>query len=103
MEKDLEKKFIKHVKTLGLRTAKFIDQSRKGAPDRIVFFPKGKIIFFELKVKNNVLSEHQKDYHALLRGEGHIVFTIRDFESAKRILNTLYIDFARVSSLQCRA
>lgn len=87
MEKHLERKIVKYVKETGLRTAKFIDQSRKGAPDRIVFYPKARILFLETKFGKNGLSAHQTDYHQILKSEGHTVKMAWTIEQAEAAIN----------------
>lgn len=89
MEKDLEKRIVKYVKSLGLRTAKFIDQSRRGAPDRMIFFSYAKILFLETKVGKNGLSEHQKAYHSILTNEGHRVKAVWTFEDAEKEIDKM--------------
>lgn len=79
MEKHLEQKVNKLCKSLGLRVTKFVDQSRRGAPDRIVWYPRGRLLFIEAKFGRNGLSDHQIEYHDILRAEGHEVISSNNF------------------------
>lgn len=88
MESNLQSRTIKHANSIGLRAAKFVDQSRKGAPDLIIFFSRGFLIFIETKIGKNGLSEHQKDYHTTLKKEGFEVYTVYTFEVAQYLLNS---------------
>ena len=90
MEKNLEKRIVDYAKSLGLRSAKFIDQSRKGAPDRMIFYPKGVILFLETKVGKNGLSVHQEKYHQVLVSEDHLVCAVWNFEQAKKEIDEAY-------------
>lgn len=88
MESNTQSRTIKYANSIGLRAAKFVDQSRKGAPDLQIFFDRGYLIFFETKAGNNGLSEHQKDYHRDLKKRGFEVYTIYSFDVAQYMLDT---------------
>jgi hypothetical protein len=48
-EKEIERKLVKMVKSLGGRCPKWVSPGSAGVPDRIILLPKGRIIFVELK------------------------------------------------------
>jgi hypothetical protein len=83
MESHLQRQAIRLAKKFGFRASKFVDQSRRGAPDLIVWFPYGRILFIETKFGRNGPSEHQKEYHRLLRKEGHNVLLARSIDTIR--------------------
>lgn len=90
MEKNLEKKIVAYCKKRGLVTSKFTDQSRRGAPDRIVWFKNGVLLFIETKYGNNGPSEHQSDYQKFLHEHRHHSIVSKDFEWIKAHIDTLH-------------
>lgn len=51
LEKDIERKLMMRVKSVGGLALKFISPGFVGVPDRIILMPNGKIAFAELKAK----------------------------------------------------
>lgn len=49
LERDLERMFCKHVKSIGGLCEKFTSPGRRSVPDRLVTLPDNRIIFVELK------------------------------------------------------
>lgn len=90
MEKLLEIKINNYCKRLGLKTTKFIDQSRRGAPDRIVWFDGGVTLFVETKYKSNGPSRHQIAYQKWLENIGHPVIMAREFGPVKAEIDRIY-------------
>ena len=86
-----EKKFVRELKRdLNIRAVKFHDDSRRGAPDRLVILPQGDCMFVEFKLPGEKLREEQVDYHAFLESWGHEVVTCWSAEYAKkRVADTL--------------
>jgi hypothetical protein len=76
LESKLEEKFTLAVrKILGGRTMKMVP-TEKGAPDRLVLLPDGKIELVELKTDTGVVSPRQRLWHsraALLGTTVHVV------------------------------
>lgn len=68
-EADLEAFFRKQVKLAGGRSIKLLPVE-KGIPDRLVFFPGGRIFLVELKADDGVLSPAQVLWHRKLRTLG---------------------------------
>jgi hypothetical protein len=59
---------------LGGMCPKFVDPSRRGAPDRMVMLPGKPVIFVEMKREAlGRVAAHQKRYHDDLRALGHRV------------------------------
>lgn len=66
---------------LGGMCPKFVDPSRRGAPDRMVILPGYPIHFVEMKrYKLGVVRPWQERYHADLRRCGHKVWVLRSKE-----------------------
>lgn len=59
-EKSIEQYLVKRVKSIGGKAYKFVSPGNAGAPDRIVIFPTGRIVFTELKCETGKLSKLQK-------------------------------------------
>ncbi len=79
-ERDIEKSLIKGVKRLGGVAFKWVSPGCRGVPDRIAFFPGGKIALVELKREDGSLSPSQKRAHAKLKSFGARVYTLYSFE-----------------------
>jgi hypothetical protein len=64
---------------------KFIDPARRGAPDRMVLLPGGRIHFVEMKrSKFGKVAPHQERYHADLRRLGfsvHVLWSVEDVDA----------------------
>ncbi|SFS01614.1 VRR-NUC domain-containing protein, partial [Anaeromicropila populeti] len=54
-EKRIEQKMTQEVKKLGGRAVKFVSPGWDGVPDRIVFFPGGRVAFVEVKAPGKKL------------------------------------------------
>lgn len=76
LEKAEERKFAKGLKDeYNLRAIKYTDSAKRGAPDRLVLLPYGKLMFIEFKRRGENLREEQIDYHKWLRSLDHYVVT----------------------------
>ncbi len=75
-ESDIEKYLTKQVKLLGGKAYKWVSPGNNGVPDRIVFLPKGHIIFVELKAPGKMPTELQTHQHRKLNALGHDVFVL---------------------------
>lgn len=60
--------------------AKVVDKGRRGAPDRELRFPKGKIVYVETKAKDGRLKKWQVEYQKDLRDLGFLVFVLWTIE-----------------------
>jgi hypothetical protein len=70
LEKELEAKFVKKVKSIGGMAEKFTSPGRRSCPDRLVSLPGGRIIFVELKQNGKKPTENQKRDHEKRRALG---------------------------------
>lgn len=59
-ERRIEEILIREVNKIGGRTYKWVSPGNSGVPDRIVFFPDGRVFFVELKTESGRLSAQQK-------------------------------------------
>jgi len=80
LERDIEKKFVAHVKSLGGTAEKFTSPARRSVPDRIVTLPGGRIIFLELKATGKEATEQQAKDHKRRRDLGCDVRVINSLE-----------------------
>lgn len=75
------------VVSLGGMCQKFVDPGRRGAPDRMVLLPDGRIYFVEMKrAKFGRIAPWQERYHADLRARGFIVLVLRSKEDVDGFL-----------------
>jgi len=79
-ERDIEAYFVKRVKEAGGLQRKFVSPGVRGVPDRIAFFPVGRIYLIEFKAPDGKLSVHQAREIDRLFKVGFEVWIIRDFE-----------------------
>jgi hypothetical protein len=70
LERDIEKAFVKRVKSLGGMAEKFTSPNRRSVPDRLVTLPDGKIIFVELKRPGGKPTDAQRRDHERRRALG---------------------------------
>lgn len=81
LERDIEKAFVKRVKSLGGIAEKFTSPGRRSVPDRLVTLPGGKIIFVELKAPGKVPTDNQLRDHEKRRDMGCDVRVINSIEA----------------------
>lgn len=70
LERDIEKAFVKRVKSLGGMAEKFTSPAKRSVPDRIVTLPGGRVIFVECKRPGAKPTELQLRDHAARRALG---------------------------------
>lgn len=80
LERDIEKKFVAHVKSLGGTAEKFTSPARRSVPDRLVTLPGGRIIFVELKATGKEATAAQAKDHDRRRALGCDVRVINSLE-----------------------
>lgn len=89
MEKHLEAKLRRKVKSLGGECLKWTSPPLRGAPDRIIFLPDGRVIFVETKFGKNGPSAQQLKFHSLLHAQGQHVWLIGNEEQLQEFLKEL--------------
>lgn len=86
----VEKYLVDKVQALGGFCPKFIDGSRRGAPDRLVILPGHPTYFVELKrPKFGSVEPWQKRYHEQLRACGQKVWVLSSIEMVDDFLLAL--------------
>jgi hypothetical protein len=69
-ERDIEKYFAKSVESHGGVSFKWTSPSHRGVPDRIAIFPKGRVVFVEIKRANGKFSRLQEHVAKILKSLG---------------------------------
>lgn len=88
LEKEEEDKFVNLAFGRGCKAIKFIDPSSRNAPDRMVFCPKARTIFFEFKRLGDRPRNGQLKYHEGLRSLGFEVYVVYNAVQAACILES---------------
>lgn len=85
-ESDIEGYLYKRVIHLGgeIRKVKWI--GRRGAPDRCVMLPGGRLIWVECKAPGEIPEPHQDREHERLRRVGQIVEVVDSMERVDEVL-----------------
>ena len=89
LEKEIEKKLTSETKKRGGLCLKFVPLSLNGVPDRLVFFPKGKFGFIELKAPGKKLRPQQEKRKRQLEALGFLVFKVDTKEMIGGILDAI--------------
>ena len=89
LEKELEKKLVKAIKSLGGICWKLTSPGTVGVPDRICLLNKGKIIFVEVKREGETLRPVQKKRKQELEKLGFKVFVLDSEEKIQEVLNEI--------------
>lgn len=88
MEKHLEAKLRKSVKSKGGLCLKWVSPGTKGIPDRIVLMP-GKVYFVEMKYAKGTLSPQQRLVHAMFKQLGLTVHTLSNAEEVNIFVDNI--------------
>ena len=70
LEKRIEQRLVDRAKVAGGLAMKWVSPAFAGVPDRIVFLPKGRIIFVELKAPGQKPTALQNRVHRMLADLG---------------------------------
>lgn len=95
LEKEEERLFKEGAKRLGCLAVKFVDPAKTGAPDRMVFCPNGKTVFFEFKRPGEPPRRDQREYQQGLREFGFHVIVVTSAKEALAHLKVLLDEFHR--------
>lgn len=87
MEKQLEQKLVKAVKSVGGLALKLVSPGFAGMPDRLVLLTGGKIAFIEVKAPGKKPWSLQLKRHRDLRQLGFKVYVLDDEVQIEEILN----------------
>lgn len=87
-EETIERNFVSACASIGVQAYKFEISGTKGAPDRIIFLPKGKVLLIEFKQPGGKTSKHQDVFIAKLKELGHECIVAEDWEYPFNIVRT---------------
>jgi hypothetical protein len=85
-ESAIETYLVKRVEALGGETRKVKWIGRRGAPDRLVMFKRGRLLWVELKTTRGLLSPAQVREHIRLRLMGQKIFLVRSKSEVEDLL-----------------
>lgn len=85
LERQIEQALVKAAKMAGGEAFKWTSPGLTGVPDRIVFFPHGKVVLVELKAPGKRPTPLQAKIHDQLRALGQTVLVIDSMEAARAI------------------
>lgn len=88
MEKDIQHRIIKFLKSIGAYVIKTILSNRNGIPDIIVCY-KGKFLAFEVKDLKGKITPLQEYNIKLINESGGNAYIVRSVEEVKRILDAI--------------
>lgn len=88
-EKEIEKTMVDETKKKGGMALKLTSPSSSGLPDRMLLFPKGKVIFVELKAPGKKTRKLQDVVIASLLTLGFRVEVVDSKKRAKEVLSDL--------------
>jgi len=90
LESRIEGRLKTEVEKRGGKARKFISPGWAGAPDRIILFPGGRVVFVELKAPQHIMKPLQKKRAAELRGLGFKVYCIDSLEGVKQFIAEVF-------------
>lgn len=88
-ESVIERKFTLEVKKRGGLAVKFVSPGFDGVPDRLVFFPGGRLAFVELKAPGKKMRPLQLKRVRQLTALGFKVYCIDNMEMIGGVLNEI--------------
>lgn len=86
-ESQIEAYLVKRVKAMGGEVRKVAFIGRRGAPDRIVFFPFSDVIWVELKATGKKPGPHQAREHERMRRMGQRIEVVDSLERVEEVLS----------------
>ena len=88
-EVKVEHWLVERVEAVGGFCPKWVDTSRRGAPDRIVMLPGRPVTFVELKRPvNGAVSKHQQQYHRDIVAAGQRVLVLNSIEAVDEFIKS---------------
>ena len=86
LERTIECHLVERIKAAGGEIRKLRWIGRRGAPDRVVMFPGGVLVWCELKRPGGTVEAHQAREHARLHKMGQRVLVLDTIEKIDRWL-----------------
>jgi len=90
LESQIERVLKTEVEKRGAKARKFVSPGWAGAPDRIILFPGGRVVFVELKAPQRIMRPLQKKRAAELRDLGFKVYSINSLERIKKFIAEVF-------------
>lgn len=87
-EKTVERHLVKQMKSIGGEASKWECPSRIGKPDRVCEFPKGLVVFAELKTEGRKPSGPQQREHKRMRDRGQTVVVLDSRKAVDQFITT---------------
>ena len=88
-EKMIERKLVEKARKSGGLALKFVSPGFDGVPDRIVFYPGGRVAFVELKSPGHAMRSLQIRRQRHLESLGFRVYRIDDAEKIDGVLDEI--------------
>jgi predicted ThiF/HesA family dinucleotide-utilizing enzyme len=88
-EETIEKKFVTECEKIGIKAFKFEIPGHRGAPDRIVFLPKGRVLFIEFKTPIGKLSQHQIEFIEYLTNKEFSVLVSTEWKTPFNMVRSM--------------
>lgn len=101
-ESDIERYFVRRVKSQGGRTLKFSSPSSAAVPDRILLLPGGRVLFIEFKAPGQKPRPLQQVVFRQFAGLGSPVTILDSREAVDRYLEEVIPDGVCASSVSGR-
>lgn len=89
LEKEIESRLSKSVKSVGGIALKFVSPGFAGMPDRLVLLPDEKIAFVELKANGKKPRALQLARHKMLKRLGFKVYVIDDVKQIGEMIDEI--------------
>lgn len=89
LEKEIESRLSKSVKSVGGIALKFVSPGFAGMPDRLVLLPDEKIAFVELKTNGKKPRALQLARHKMLKRLGFKVYVIDDVKQIGEMIDEI--------------
>ena len=93
LEKDIEKRFCRRVRSIGGIPYKFRSPARRSVPDRLCLFNKIFAVFVELKAPGKTSTIKQLKEQARIREKGFLVF--QDVDTYEKVDD--FIEFIKLA------
>lgn len=88
-ESKVESALVEMVELLGGFCPKWVDTTRRGAPDRIVMLPGRPVVFVELKRPTiRAVAKHQERYHSDIRSAGQRVVVLNSIDEVMEFIRS---------------
>ncbi|MEG0370348.1 MAG: VRR-NUC domain-containing protein, partial [Hungatella sp.] len=87
--KQIEQAVVRETKKMGGRAVKFVSPGWDGVPDRMIFMPKGKMAFVEVKAPGKKMRPLQLNRKKTLENLGFRVYCIDNMEMFGGILHEI--------------